>query len=119
MIINPRIAVILTAHAIVAGAALWLIGTSTLPLSMRLVGGVVAAAVLLPWLQSLAAQRLERITLLSLLLVLVIGIGVVEVLASGAQLATTILLGAAMLEFAVLLTLARNRPPASNEPARR
>lgn len=103
----------------VTGAALWMIGYSTLPVSIRLVGGVLAAAVLLPWLQPIAAQRLERITWLALLLVLVIGIGIVEVLASGAQLVTAILLGAAMLEFAVLLTLARNRPQGPSEPAQR
>jgi len=111
----------LAAHVLVSGSALWLIGTSPLPLSVRIVGGAVVAAVLLPWLQTIAARRLDRFAWLGLLLVLVIGIGIVEVLATEAQLAATLLLGAAMFEFALLLIVTRGvtrkRPqPASNEP---
>ena len=41
----------------------------------------------------------------------VIGAGVVEVVASGGALRARILLGAAMLEFALLIILARSHPP--------
>jgi hypothetical protein len=109
MITEPRIVLAVGAHALVTGSAVWLIGTSELALSIRIVAAVMAAAVLLPWLQTLATGQLERLTWLALLLVLIIGIGIVEVLATGAQWGASSLLGAAMLEFALLISLSRRR----------
>jgi len=115
---EPRVLLAVCLHALVTGSALWLIATAELPLPIRIVAGFVTAAILLPWLQTLAAGRLHRLTLLALLLVVVIGAGIVEVLASAAHWPAVLLLGAAMLEFAVLISLTRDvRAQASNEPA--
>lgn len=112
-----RIVAMICAHAIVTGATLWHISALQSSLSVRLVTGALVAAILLPWLQTLAAGRAERYVWLALLLVFVVGVGIVEVLAGGAQPAPVILLGAAMLEFALLISLTRRRrPPAAREP---
>ena len=113
---DPRIALTIIAHLTMAGALIWMIGIADWPLSIRIVGAAVAAAIVLPWLQTLTARRFERLPWLALLLVLIIGLGIVEVLATGAQLPASILLGAAMLEFALLFTLLRShRSRAENE----
>jgi hypothetical protein len=104
-----RIALIVCTHLVMTGSLIWLIGTAGLQLSIRIVAAALAAAVLLPWLQALAARRLDRISWLALLLVFIIGIGIVEVLATGAHWRANILLGSAMLEFAVLVSLSRGR----------
>ncbi|MGD2167386.1 MAG: hypothetical protein PVF63_04715 [Gammaproteobacteria bacterium] len=117
---DPRIGIAACAHALVTGSLVWLIATARLPLWARIVLLAVVAAALLPGLRALATNRIERVTRLALLLVLVIGVGIVEVLATGARWHASLLLGSAMLEFAVLLSLARGRAAqAAREPARR
>ena len=111
-----RFVLLLCAHGLLSVAALWIIATSNISVGIRIVAAVVTAAVLLPWLPKLAARELTRASWLALLLVLVIGAGIVEVLATGAQWPAIILLGSAMLEFALLTILGlRRRAPATNE----
>jgi hypothetical protein len=113
-----RIALLVSAHCVLCGAAVWLIAASSAPLWLRIPGGLFAAAVLLPWLPSLAALPLARAPWLALLLVLVIGAGIVEVFATGAAWPASILFGSAMLEFALLISLVRaGRAPAPSESA--
>jgi hypothetical protein len=106
--IDLRLALTIITHLTMSGALLWMIGVTDWPLAVRIVIAAVAAAVVLPWLQMLAARRFERLPWLALLLVLIIGLGIVEVLATGAIPPASILLGAAMLEFALLFILKRS-----------
>ena len=113
---DPRIALTVVTHLVMAGSLIWMIGSADLPLSVRIVAAATAAAIVLPWLQMFTSRRFERLPWLALLLVLIIGLGIVEVLATGAQWPANILLGTAMLEFALLISLSRGHPPqATNE----
>jgi len=117
---DPRILAALLAHALVIAAAIKMVVGSGLPSGLRLVVAVLVAAALAPGLRTLASGRSERFARLALLLVLIIGAGLVEVLASGGGPAASVLLGAAMLEFALLFTMTRpGAAPGPNEPDRR
>lgn len=104
---DPRIALALCAHVVTAIMAIWLIAEAMLPIAFRLTFAVIVAAALLPGIDTLAMQRRQRFAALGLVLVAVIGAGVVEVVASGGEMRARIMLGAAMLEFALLLILRR------------
>lgn len=116
---DPRIVIAACAHALVTAAAILAVVTSTLGLAARVALSVLIAAVLLPGLRTLLAGRSERFARLALLLVLVIGAALVEVFASRGGLQASILLGAAMLEFALLFSMTRpGRRRERNAPER-
>ncbi len=102
--------VALCLHAVTTVTALWIVGTATLAISLKSVLAVVVAAALLPGIATLATSRRERFARVALVLVVVIGAAIVEVVASAAELRASVLLGAAMLEFAVLFSLDRRDP---------
>ena len=106
---DPRIVIALVCHAMVMLSALAMITESAAPVPVRIALAALSCAVLLPGLWTLLAARSARYPWLALLLVIVIGAGLVEVFASGGALGATVFLGAAMLEFAVLVSMSRQR----------
>ena len=104
---DPRVAIAAAAHAAVMVAAITIVAAAHWPWPVKIVFMALIVAVLFPGLRSLLTGRSEHFARIGLLLVLVIGVGLVEVLASGGGLHASFLLGAAMLEFAVLFSLTR------------
>jgi hypothetical protein len=116
---EPRVVLAVLAHLLVIAAAIRMIAGSALPQTARIAAALAVAALLLPGLRTLLAGRIERFARLALLLVLIIGVGLVEVFATRGGLAASILLGAAMLEFAVLFAMTRpGSRPGRTEPKR-
>ena len=104
---EPRVVLAVLAHLLVIAAAIRMIAASQMPQPVRIAAAVLVAALLLPGLWTLLAARIERFARLALLLVVIIGVGLVEVFATRGGLGASILLGAAMLEFAVLFAMTR------------
>jgi drug/metabolite transporter (DMT)-like permease len=110
----------LCAHIVMTITAIWIVADAMLPIAIRGTLAVVMAAFLLPGISTLAMNRRERFAGLALLLVIVIGAAIVEVAATGGEPRANLLLGAAMLEFAVLFILGRrHREPKRSEREQR
>ena len=106
---DPRLKLAIAAHVLMTFAALYMVVVAPWPVLPRFILGLVLAGLSVPGLRILLAAQAERFAGLGLALVLIIGAGLVEVMASGAALHASVLLGAAMLEFAVLFSLTRRR----------
>jgi len=115
---DPVLILALGAHIVVTLMALWMIAYAQLTLSTRGILGGVLAAILLPGLVTLAGNRRARFAAVALVLVIVIGAAIVELVAGGVATPAVVLLGAAMLEFAALVSLSRHPPQREpSEPA--
>jgi uncharacterized membrane protein YhaH (DUF805 family) len=106
---DPFLVLALSAHIVVTLMALSMIIVAALPSATKIVLGAVLAAILLPGIATLARKRHARLPAVALVLVAVIGAAIVEIVVSGVEIRTAILLGAAMLEFASLITVSRHR----------
>jgi uncharacterized membrane protein len=102
----------LATHLMLVIGVIAVLGLSAIPLPWNLVLSAGAALPLIAMLPGLVAQRRYTQQWLAIVLVIYVTAAVMEVTASGATLLPSVVLLAALIELALLLTLLRTHPRA-------